>query len=128
MEESYHINMTTKHIQSSSIQLPIFLLKETVPIQHPNSPNSKKIDTTKCSIILKRTKGTTEMNSMKNIKMSPGPYPLANKSAGDNESDINEVPAHNNSVMALTEAASTPTSGRIHWRRELASPPTKFNS
>lgn len=138
VEESYHINTTKKHNKSSSIQLQTFLPSNgsyiyiPLPLMPRKSINStqRSIARRNCIIllILKRTKGITEMDWMQNIKMSYGPHPLSNKSAGDNEGDIDGVPAHNNSVKPFKKASSAPTSCRIHWRVGLPSPSSSWSN
>lgn len=59
------------------------------------------------------------MNPKHNIKTSSDPYPFSNESAGNNEGDINGIPAHNYSVKPFKEASATPTRCRIHRRANL---------
>ena len=59
------------------------------------------------------------MNPVHNKEMIYDPYPLSSESAGDNEGDINGIPAHNYSVKPFKEASSTPTRSMIHGRDNL---------
>lgn len=68
-------------------------------------------------------KETKRVNPVHNTEMISDPYPLSNESAGDNEGDINGIPAHNNSVEPFKKASSAPTRCRIHGDANLKFPP-----